>query len=291
MRRKTIFIALALLISVSMISQTYYGMSIGRVEVNSENASNIIGEGISGTIIYDSQTNTLTLRNATIETDTSGLSNNKLENLTINLEGNNVIKAKKAGVSLGRNTTISGSGTLNTTSESDCGIYLRIFHLTIKGGCSVTASGKWGIAGFSGKNDEALTIESSTVTATGTSGSICDISAFTLINSVIREPVGAIFNNRCIEKDGVKVTQPILITPKGAGMNTTIADIGINVYADNGVLHINTNKYINDTLVIYNISGQVVHTVNLSVGKAQIAIPKGIYIIHTGEATEKIIVQ
>ncbi|KGN82188.1 hypothetical protein HW49_03195 [Porphyromonadaceae bacterium COT-184 OH4590] len=122
-----------------------------------------------------------------------------------------------------------------------------------------------------------MNIESSIVTATGTSGYIFDISKFTLINSVIWEPVEVIFNNRCIEKDGVKVTEPIIITPKGEGMNTTIAEIGINVYADNSVLHINTNKYISDTLVVYNISGQVVHTVNLSVSKAQIDTPKGIY--------------
>lgn len=291
MKRKIVYIASVLLISVNMISQTYYGMSIARVEVTSENASNITGEGISGTIFYDSQTNTLTLRDATIESDTLGLSNNDLAGLTINLEGNNTIKSVKAGISLGKHSTISGSGSLTTTSEKDCGIYLRVFSLTIKGGCSVTASGKWGIAGYDGYKNEALTIESSTVKAKGAKGSICDIAQFTLINSVIREPVGAVFNNRCIEKDGEKVIEQVVITPKGAGTNTAISDIGINVFVNNGILHISTNRYTNDTLVIYNISGQIVNTVNLSVGKAEIAIPNGIYIIRAGDVTEKIVVQ
>ena len=48
---------------------TKYNLWVADVQVTSENASNITGEGISGKVSFDATTNTLTLNNATISKD------------------------------------------------------------------------------------------------------------------------------------------------------------------------------------------------------------------------------
>ena len=54
-----------------------YGIYVGGQEVTSENAASITGSGISGTISYDHASNTLTLKNATINKSGFSYLNNK----------------------------------------------------------------------------------------------------------------------------------------------------------------------------------------------------------------------
>ena len=75
--------------------QSVYDIRIGRVSVSENNASNITGEGITGTVSYDDVNHILTLNNATInweeEGESTGIAYSGTANLTIKLIGTNKV--------------------------------------------------------------------------------------------------------------------------------------------------------------------------------------------------------
>lgn len=89
--------------------------------------------------------------------------------------------------------------------------------------------GKWGIAGYDGKSSEVLVITDSYVEATGSYGSVCDLSGFWLDGSVITQPAGAAYDTElyALALDGEVVTDKVVIEPdnnygiKIAGKNVT----------------------------------------------------------------------
>ena len=99
---------MALMPTVAFAETTSYNLWVGGVEVTSDNASNITGEGITGTgkVTYDDSTKTLTLDNVNIDsvysfrnwagTDSAGIYVSSGFNgaLTIKLEGENTITGK-----------------------------------------------------------------------------------------------------------------------------------------------------------------------------------------------------
>lgn len=133
-----------------------YDLWIGGVRVTSDNASNITGADISGTVSYDAGTNTLTLNNATVGAyefgtfwhDTSCIYSEN--DLIINLVGNNTLTGTDKG-------------------GSSYGIYLDSGNLTFTGNGSLTVTAadlseaKWSVAVFA---DGTITVEEScTITA------------------------------------------------------------------------------------------------------------------------------
>lgn len=71
MKKKLLFLAIAALLTAllcvsALASSDSLGLWVGGVEVTSANASNITGEGITGTVSYDAATKTLTLNGATL---------------------------------------------------------------------------------------------------------------------------------------------------------------------------------------------------------------------------------
>ena len=133
-----------------------YGINIIGVPVTSENCNDLsVIDGVSGTVKYDPTTKTLTLENATIDAGNKdqGISNNGVSNLNIQVTGTNNIKSSSAAIILVKPTTIKGSGTLNTASTTDCGLYITSSSLTIED-CTVNATGLWGIAGSDGGSSE-----------------------------------------------------------------------------------------------------------------------------------------
>ena len=86
-------------ISIAFTTYSVYDITIGHVAVTENNASNITGEGITGTVSYDDETHTLTLDNATIGNDGSddepmeacGIDYTGTADLTICLKGTNTI--------------------------------------------------------------------------------------------------------------------------------------------------------------------------------------------------------
>lgn len=133
-----------------------YDLWIGGVRATSDNASNITGADISGTVSYDAGTNTLTLNNATVGAyefgtfwhDTSCIYGEN--DLIINLVGNNTLTGTDKG-------------------GSSYGIYLDSGNLTFTGNGSLTVTAadlseaKWSVAVFA---DGTITVEEScTITA------------------------------------------------------------------------------------------------------------------------------
>ncbi len=91
-----------------------YGLIIAGTAVTSENYNQITGPGISGGVKYDNNTRTLTLTNATINTDYHGISC-QMKDLTIQLEGVNSITTSgdyKAGIFMESHTNLANLGEL-----------------------------------------------------------------------------------------------------------------------------------------------------------------------------------
>ena len=129
---------MALMPTVAFAEPTSYNLWVGGVEVTSDNASNITGEGITGTVTYDDSTKTLTLDNVNIDSvysfengvgkDSAGIyvSIDFDGDLTIKLVGENTITGKLTGsdissygfFTMGFSTDLifDGSGSLNISA-------------------------------------------------------------------------------------------------------------------------------------------------------------------------------
>ncbi len=232
-----------------------YSLKVADVYVTSKNCNDLsVINGVSGKVRYDPETYTLYLENATI-TGYNGIYNSGVSGLTINVTGdNNITATKDAAISLTfYSTTITGDGTLNVESNGYCGLYFKK-SLEIDN-CTVTAKGKWGIAGVDG-TVETLTIRNATVTAEGSSGSVCDILSLTLDDCYIEQPAGAAFDEtlHAVALNDETITDKVVIT--------TSQTVGINeVKADNSA----------HEQGIYSFDGVYLgHDFN--------ALPKGIYI-------------
>lgn len=263
-----------------------YGINIIGVPVTSENCNDLsVIDGVSGTVKYDPTTKTLTLENATIDAGNKdqGISNNGVSNLNIQVTGTNNIKSSSAAIILVKPTTIKGSGTLNTASTTDCGLYITSSSLTIED-CTVNATGLWGIAGSDGGSSErGVTIRNAIVTAKGSYGSICDIDRLTLDNVAITSPTGAAYDSslKCVALNGTMVTDKVVIMPS----NCRIAIAGTAVTLDN----------CNDLSVIDGVSGTVKYdplTRTLTLKNAKINLSgqlSAIYNVDVSDLTIKVI--
>ena len=222
MKKVFLFTLLALTATLWNVSRaqtaTKYDLFVGGVQVTSDNASAITGEGITGSISYDAASKTLTVKNAKIELQNkkSGIENTGIENLTINLVGDNTFNTKEPGIAVTQNTTISGKGKISVKSEN-AAIYIfenKNKVLTISGGCTVVAVGKWGISGINGSSGEVLVVNNAIVKATGSLGSIDDLSELRLEGtSKITKPQGAAFdkNKHTIMLNGKEVISEVVI--------------------------------------------------------------------------------
>ena len=135
-----------------------YDICIADNIINNINCSNLsVFDGVSGTVKYDPATNTLTLQNATItNTSPNGGNNkgygilNKIDGLTIHLEGENTITSTQwDGLASVGNLTITGNGTLNIDAKGTAlgMIGATSYYLTINGGAKVFAKGMYGVYG------------------------------------------------------------------------------------------------------------------------------------------------
>lgn len=104
----------------------WYGIKVANVEINECNKNAIGSKYITGggatAVSYDSNTKTLKLNNATIDTGSNNCAlkySNHSDGITINVTGNSEFKKPSGWVTtyLGGNTTITGSGTLAVNGE------------------------------------------------------------------------------------------------------------------------------------------------------------------------------
>ena len=109
----------------------------------------------------------------------------------------------------------------------------------------MNATGRWGIAGQAGATNETLTIRNATVTAQGSSGSICDIFKLTLDNVAITSPTGAAYDSSLqgVALNGNVVTDIVAILPLTYGIKIAGAQV--------------THENYNNLSVINGVSGTV----------------------------------
>ncbi|MBF1383353.1 peptidase [Prevotella aurantiaca] len=208
------------------LAQTEYALKIAGTKVTSLNCQDLSTiEGVSGTLSYNPDSKTLTMKNVTIKGATNEAIYSEIDGLKIRVLESNFVTAEFAAIAFRKPLTITGGGILNTESENMCCIYANEADLTIEN-CTVTAKSIiYGIAGFNGSS-EHITIKNANVTAEGTErGSIVDIASLTLEGCNITQPSGATFDaaKHYVALDGKMVTSPVVIT-SSTGINSTSSD-------------------------------------------------------------------
>ena len=161
MLRKLFLILCFALTSITTAWGVDYNLKVNGTVVTSSNASNLsVISGVSGTVRYDANTQTLYLEDATITGSVNGAIYS-WSPLTINLSGaNTVTTTGYYGFLLDDYCTITGNGSLClTASSSGYDIELRQSDgVTITGGASVLLLGGGGIDN-DGDWDETVTID------------------------------------------------------------------------------------------------------------------------------------
>ena len=203
MKRKILSILLCIAVCITMMPVAAYaedstGITIAGTEVTSENAGNITGDNIRGTVSYNVENGKriLTLENATIDgqiyiTDSRGI--------TIKIKGTNTIATSAASsaeagygiYSSAASLTILGDGSnanLQVASRSSTAIhcYSSISFQNVK----VTATGAIGIQSKSGSIKIEQSIISSTLMRTA-DGIIIIGNDIEITNAQIEDPKGA----------------------------------------------------------------------------------------------------
>ena len=223
-----------------------YGVQIAGVDVTALNCKDLsVIDGVDGKMSYDPETNTLTMKDVTINgSHINGIVNRSVEGMKIKLVGNNTITTNEACITILQPSTISGSGTLRLKSSDNCGLFLPS-SLTVEG-VTIYAEGEWGIAGQEFQTfGNVLTICNAYVEATGSSGSICDLQNLVLDGCTITQPTGAAFDANVygVALNGELVTDKVVIEPDSYGFNIA----GENV----------TKKNCKDLSVIDGVDGKI----------------------------------
>jgi hypothetical protein len=189
-----------------------YDLLIAGEQVTSDNRDDLsVIDGVTGNVSYDPITKTLTLEDAAIESgDNAGIESD-IDNINIEVIGNvNVTSSSRAGLSLKKTSTISGTGTLNT--EGRYGIIAEQLTIT---DCSVNAKGNYGITSNE-YGTEHLLIERAHVTAEGTTAAIADFVSFTLNDCEMTQPEGVEWNaeKRAVcDEEGNRIKGKVVIEP------------------------------------------------------------------------------
>lgn len=177
-----------------VIETDYLGLSFCNEKVTKKNCDKLDEiEGVSGKVTYDRETKTLTLEDATIETD-KDIVNNYIDGLNMKLVGSNKMKTEKWHIeSLTHEMKISGPGSLEAESSGDACISVCSAPFTIED-CTINLKGGNGIYGAFVDYPFALIIRNANVTAECTYSAIEGISSLTLEGCSITQPAGATFD-------------------------------------------------------------------------------------------------
>lgn len=153
-----IFLMVILFSTVSFSAHAAsYGFKIGGVEVTSDNYSNVTGDNISGTVKYNTTTNTVTLTNVTINRTSSDgrcIDNFNNSGLIVELKGTNNLTAKTSPVKLQKETTFKATSGSTTNIEGREGNANGIY-VTAERGYNVNFEGT-GTINIKSDNDAAF---------------------------------------------------------------------------------------------------------------------------------------
>ena len=190
-----------------------------------------VAEG--GEFKYDPATKTLTMKDVTVSVGDGkdAIKNSGIEGLTIEVSGTNSLKGN-SGLSCLASTVIEGNGSL-TTIGSTVSVDVGSAPLTISD-ITLDATGKWGIAGDDGNQNETLIIKNATVTAKGTTAAICDLKTFTLEGCDIIAPAGAEWKDdqhAVVDVEGNKVKE-VRIEPELYIAGKLVTSLNCNAVKD-----------------------------------------------------------
>ena len=134
--RMFFMLILMMMSSALAMAQDSYGFKIADVEVTSENSADLsVIEGVEGKISYNSETNTLTMQDVTIDNVDNGIFiNSSSEGLNIEVLGDNSITTENVCITgWNKPCNINGSGTLRLKSAESAGIYAFCSQTVIEG--------------------------------------------------------------------------------------------------------------------------------------------------------------
>lgn len=176
-----------------VIETDFLGLSFCEEKVTKKNYEKL-GEiaGVSGKVTYDRETKTLTLEDATIETD-KVIVKNYIDGLNMKLAGSNKMRGDWLIESLSHEMKISGPGSLEAELPNSTCIYIGSAPFTIED-CTINLKGQNGIDGVLGYGTYALIIRNANVTVECTNHAIAGLSSLTLEGCSITQPAGAAFD-------------------------------------------------------------------------------------------------
>lgn len=176
-----------------VIETDFLGLSFCEEKVTKKNYDKLGEiEGVSGKVTYDRETKTLTLEDATIETD-KVIVKNYIDGLNMKLAGSNKMRGDWLIESLSHEMKISGPGSLEAELPNSTCIYIGSAPFTIED-CTINLKGQNGIDGVMGYGTYALIIRNANVTVECTNHAIAGLSSLTLEGCSITQPAGAAFD-------------------------------------------------------------------------------------------------
>lgn len=226
----TLVAAFCVLVSVGANAQSSvvdYGIVVNDVNVTSENAHDISGRGIAGSVSYDPSTLTLTLENAELFMIDAKRMNS---DLIVNLVGTNRISCCLYVSYM--NTVISGSGSLSI-GYIECRVgpnndpcHLLIENTSVFINCNLEYY-NWGLYGYS---NEYLTISNSTVKTFGLECALGDFAGIEFQGVEIVAPYGASVVDGYVRLGSNIVSDTILIQPIVQGVDQVVEVLDMIVY-------------------------------------------------------------
>lgn len=196
-----------MMLTAHTVQAAEYGIRIAGVQVTDENKGDLsVIEGVTGTATYDSEANVLSLTDATIDFEIGNALVIDLDELTIEVTGNNTMTSVDGTGLLIRNpnghVTLTGSGMLKAVGQD--GVYLgqesgyykpQYTKLTVQGPTLIAQSNNTAGYGIRGAQNGSyagygeLELVYGTIRAKGTKGSICLLAAITVgENATVVQP-------------------------------------------------------------------------------------------------------
>ena len=230
----TALLALALLWGSPAMAKNYelYIAGTQVTDANCNNLKDITGVTVAegGVFKYDPEKKKLTMKGVTVSAGgNSAIQNKGIEGLTIVVSGTNSLTTAVTALYCLVSTEIEGNGSL-TAIGGVVGVYVK--KMTVSD-ITLEATGKWGIAGRDGNQNETLTLKNAKVSAKGTEAAICDLKTFTLEGCQIVDPEGGKFDetkHAVVDAEGNKAKE-VKIEPTAVKYELFIA--GTQVTADN----------------------------------------------------------
>lgn len=262
---KTMIMKRILLLSMTLLftvwgahAATDYGFKIGGVSVTSDNCNNVTGSNISGSVVYNPSTSTVTLTNVTISrtgSDNRAIYNNGRPGLIVVLKGTcNLSAADAAPVRLERNTTITvpAGSTATITGGSEGGVYItNSSNVAFNGygNINITATSKGGIEGNNSNNNLSFG-EGINASIKGGGGDLLDIwrVAFAESSNVTLKATNSSSNPNLKNVQSVSFLDgQTILAPMGATYSSSAKSIVLN----------GTNVYSNDIFISSNYVAQI----------------------------------